>query len=165
MCISLKLQERYTFILARQESFLSLIKSISVLLRNPFFPSLDSNFSQVRMSMVSSSACRAASLAWAKRPMASTYIGMPSPALRQHWGNDVVSLPPQNLTQQFGLLTCLASDLGWAHQKYDCTVQCINGLRQLDSFNKEKWGIESLGTFQKITLGEYRVLAFRNYVP
>jgi hypothetical protein len=40
----------------------------------------------------------------------------------------VASLPPQNLTQQSGPITCLASDLSRACRKYGCTVQCIIGL-------------------------------------
>ncbi len=39
-----------------------------------------------------------------------------------------MSLLPQSLTQLPGPLTRLASDLGWACQKYNCMVQCIIGL-------------------------------------
>ncbi len=56
----------------------------------------------------------------------STYIGMPSPASGPavlQWGNDVVGLPPQNLTQQSGPITRLASDFDWERKKYDFTVQ------------------------------------------
>jgi hypothetical protein len=66
----------------------------------------------------------------------STYIGM------QRWcDDDVVDLPPHilmriwfntsDLTQRSGLVTRIASDLGWVHQKNGCTVRSIIGLRQL----------------------------------
>ncbi len=38
-------------------------------------------------------------------------------------------LTTSGLTQQSGLFTCIASDLGRAHQKYPCTVWGIIGLR------------------------------------
>jgi hypothetical protein len=63
----------------------------------------------------------------------STYVGIPSPALGPAvlcQGNDVASLPPQDLTQQSGLLTCLASDLCQVRQKYNCMVQFLSGSRQ-----------------------------------
>ncbi len=65
-------------------------------------------------------------------PVPSTYVEMPSPALGPavlRWGNNVVSLPPQDLTQQSGLITHLAPDFCWGRQKYDCMVQCISSLR------------------------------------
>ncbi len=45
------------------------------------------------------------------------------------WDDDVASSPPQNLTQRSGLITCVASDLSQACQKYHCMVRCIIGLR------------------------------------
>jgi hypothetical protein len=41
----------------------------------------------------------------------------------------VASLLPQNLTQQSGLITRLASDLCRARQKYNYTVQFLSNLR------------------------------------
>jgi hypothetical protein len=40
----------------------------------------------------------------------------------------MAGLPPQNLTQQSGPLTRLASDLGRVRQKYDCAVHFLSGL-------------------------------------
>jgi hypothetical protein len=73
-------------------------------------------------------------------PIPNTYVGMHSPASGPavlQLGNDVASLPPQNLTQQSGPITCLASDLGWACHKYNCMVQCIISLRHSPPTNDE----------------------------
>jgi hypothetical protein len=35
-----------------------------------------------------------------------------------------------DLTQWSGLVTRIAFDLGWVHQKYPCTVRSIIGLQQ-----------------------------------
>ncbi len=55
--------------------------------------------------------------------------------------NDVVCLPPQNLTLQSCPITCLASDLSRARQKYDCTVQCVIGLRHSPLQIKNQHGL------------------------
>jgi hypothetical protein len=47
--------------------------------------------------------------------------------LISRWG---VGLNTSDLTQRSGLITCIASDLCHAHQKYSCTVWSIIGLRQ-----------------------------------
>ncbi len=39
--------------------------------------------------------------------------------------NDVVHLPPQNLTLQSGPIIRLASHFSRVHQKYDCTIQLL----------------------------------------
>jgi hypothetical protein len=68
-------------------------------------------------------------------PVPSTYLGMPSPALGPAvlcLGDDVASLPPQDLTQQSGLNTHLASDLCRAHQRYDCMVCFLMAYITLD---------------------------------
>ncbi len=63
--------------LAPEASFvdpcLSLIKSILVLLRNPFFLLLNSHFSQVGSALSSSSSCCAVSLAWEEELTALMY--------------------------------------------------------------------------------------------
>ncbi len=69
-------------------------------------------------------------------PIPSTYIGMPSPAWGPavlYWGDDVASLPPQTLTQQCGPLIGLASDLGRACKKYNCTVQFLSSLFEVQT--------------------------------
>ncbi len=42
----------------------------------------------------------------------------------------MASLPPQNLTQPSGPLTCLSSDLGWVQQKYNHMEHILSGLHQ-----------------------------------
>ncbi len=79
-------------------------------------------------------------------PTSSTYVGM------QWWcGDDVVDLPSHipmriwfntsDLAQWSGLVTRIASDLGWARQKYPCTVQSIIGLRHLPPRMKNQHGL------------------------
>jgi hypothetical protein len=68
MCISLQLWERYTFILARWKSVLSLKKSILVLLRKPFSPLSIVTVLRLGSARSSSSSCFAAPLAWAEEP-------------------------------------------------------------------------------------------------
>jgi hypothetical protein len=57
------------------------------------------------------------------------------------YSDDVVSSPPQNLTQQSGPITRVASDLGWTCQKYHCTIQCIISLRHLPPRMKNQHGL------------------------
>ncbi len=72
MCILLGLRMRYTFIQARQDSFLSLIKSILVLLCNPFFLLYIVTFMRKDSACSSSLSCCAVSLAWAEGPTAQS---------------------------------------------------------------------------------------------
>jgi hypothetical protein len=65
-----------------------------------------------------------------------------------------VSLPHQNLTQQSGPITHLASDLGWSRQKYNCTVQCIIGLCHSPPQMKNQHG-----------LNEGKILIRENMIP
>ncbi len=77
-------------------------------------------------------------------PITSPYLGMYSPASEPavlRWDDDVVSLPPQNLIQWSDLITRLASNLSWAHQKYDCMVQCVIGLRHSPPQLKNQHGL------------------------
>ncbi len=69
-------------------------------------------------------------------PVPINYVERPSPAFGPavlRWGNDVASLPPQDLTQQSSLITRLASNPWRACQNYDCTVHithpCMANLK------------------------------------
>ncbi len=58
----------------------------------------------------------------------STFVGMPSPAswlAVLHWGTDVANTSGylKAWLKSLTFDTSLASDLSWARQKYDCTVQ------------------------------------------
>ena len=56
--------------------------------------------------------------------------------------NDVVHLPPQNLTLQSDPITHLASDLSRAHQKNDYTVHTVvSGLHHLPPRMKNQHGL------------------------
>jgi hypothetical protein len=79
-----------------------------------------------------------------------------SPALRWWCGkpatlypDDVVSSPPQNLTQWSGPITCVASDLSQTCQKYNCTVWCIIGLQHLPPQIKNRHGLYEEKNFNK----------------
>ncbi len=52
-----------------------------------------------------------------------------------------------DLTERSGLVTRVASDLGWAHQKYPCTVRSIINLRHLPPQMKNQHGLNEEKTF------------------
>ncbi len=66
-----------------------------------------------------------------------------------HWDDDVASLPSPNLTQWFGPITGLASDLRWARQTYDCTVKCIISLRQRKAATSGLEGLVQMQTWKR----------------